>query len=547
MSYKFRDDYKGNREGYDQKFIDKHGPSYPHIFELNKNHHVDKRAPPGNKNQPGPSQPKQPRIFDEHSAHSNIDYLEQQYPELRHKPIQQHNINNNQNIDSGVSSVSDIGDVEMGGMDLPGTGAPQGDNTSNNSSYTQDNSGTKFTTRKNVYKKNFQIVSDCIVSTFATDNNTTPNRVYLTSELLEIPWQLPVMYMTPSEYSLLNNGARAIKAKCKIIFRGCTVKFETNSTSTQVATLNTVQTLRAAVGLNKTGWGGQFRYVSFDDEDSMLPKTVQQASYNAETGGRLFSITQELYGLGPRSGSPSAAIAPCYNTGNFWIGRHYWCESSNITTQNIGWPTARIECCKSYDAKTMINKEIINEEYDFVLAPLKTPYRAYHASLPAYPFDININGNLTGPRVVNVTGSATDFTNTINTESQATAVVPSTFTFSITTPLEKSQQFRKGLWGQLHPKIQPSINVGVQAVPQLSALNYATGVYSRMVQASAYYDAYFELEVIEDNPTHFNYLTSANVPFGEQLIESSVANFDVQNTNSSIATIEGLIPNKEVL
>ena len=30
------------------------------------------------------------------------------------------------------------------------------------------------------------------------------------------------------------------------------VKFETNASSTQVATLNTIQTLKAAVGLNQT-------------------------------------------------------------------------------------------------------------------------------------------------------------------------------------------------------------------------------------------------------------------------------------------------------
>lgn len=404
-------------------------------------------------------------------------------------------------------------------MDLPGTGKPSGDNGSPGSDeYYLPIKRTDFGRRTTTYSKTFQVVSNNFHSKLLLVGTSPDQSLFVTSELLEIPWHLPCMYMTPSEYALLQPGARATNLHCKVTFRGCTIKFETNSSSTQIATLNTVQTLRAGVGLNKTGWGNNFFYNSLNTNDSMIPTSVVPSNYT-NAYGRNSSITEELYGSGDRTIVPG-----CYNTGEFWIGRNYWCESSPYPTANgsIGWPTSRTQKCKTWDAKTMVDKVIVEESYKPKMAPLNDTLKHYRDTLRPYgtgatSWTVNTGGSLPDARttrVSSVTGVTGIQEGTVNPKDQ----LP---TYDIQTPIEKSQTTKCGPWGQIHPQIQPSINVGVQAVPQLGSINYLTGVYSNMVQASSYFDIELTMDVVEYNPTHYNYLDQGNVPAGDAVFQTS--------------------------
>ena len=97
-----------------------------------------------------------------------------------------------------VGASSDITDIID--MDLPGTGKPQGANGSpGTDEYHLPIKRTNFGSRQSTYSKTFQISSECFFS------HTLPIAagVLCSSELLEIPWHLPVMYMTPSEFGLI--------------------------------------------------------------------------------------------------------------------------------------------------------------------------------------------------------------------------------------------------------------------------------------------------------------------------------------------------------
>lgn len=439
-----------------------------------------------------------------------------------------------------VSSSSDITDSVP--MDLPGTGKPQGDNGSpGGDEYYLPIKRTHFDTRTNVYSKTFQIASECFASRIlgqqdiqpAPPVTAFPQGLFLTSELLEIPWHLPVMYMTPSEYSQLGPGAHVTSMSCKVTFRGCTVKFNTNASSTQVATLNTIQTLRAGVGLNKTGWGNNLFYTSFDPNDNMLPTGVNRSNYLAENG-RTYSIVEELYGSGNRNGVPGS-----YNTGIFWIGRNYWTETGklNVVNANIGWPTARVQKCDTWDAKTMVDKVIVDETYKPKIGPITSPLRYYRETLrPLDPgFNVPVGAGLSATRVTSVnqtTGRSTASENVVeptNVFNQFTNVVND----MLLLPVEKSQQAKVGPWGQITPEIQPSINVGVQAMPQLNSINYIGGIYTNMVQASAYFDVQMEMHVSEHNPTHYNYFKEPNVPAGDEMY--TIQDFTDQKIASTYA------------
>lgn len=424
-----------------------------------------------------------------------------------------------------VVSGSDT-DITM--SDLPGTGKPQGENGSPGvDEYYLPTKRTNFGSRTSTYSKTFSFVSECFVSTILNLNNV----LYCTSEMLEIPWHLPTMYMTPSEFELLQPGAHCKRVSIQIKFRGATVKFETNSSSTQVATLNTIQNLKTAVGLNKTGWGGQFYYSALNATDSMIPTAVVDSVYD-NSSGRLQTLTQELYGRSTRLGVPGG-----YNSGNFIIGRNYWCETSPVDTFQYGWNTARSQKINTYDGKTMVNKEIVNETYYPKMGCLKAPLRYYRNALPQIGtgLAVNVGGAMAEGRLATLS-SASGTTTVSETQQDMTTNGP---TYTDMTTIEKSQQLKQGPWGIGHPDIQPSINVGVQAIPQLGSLNYITGVYSNLVQASAYFDVFTEMEVVEHNPTHFNYANVANVPLGDEIYTFGTA----PDYNTSRATLGGLMTN----
>lgn len=519
--------------GKNQAYFDAYGPSNPDHFDLIATHHVNKRAPPGRGQASGNKRLSEiPREDDKKRFHK--------FDSQGNRPTLDQPTKTIQPDLATAQSTSDIGDVEMAAVDLPGTGKPQGDAGIATTEYSLHLGQTNFTDRVNIYKKNFQVVSECFASKFAdgtleTTGAADDTKVYLTSELLEIPWNILAMYMSPSEYAILDEGAHAIKAKCKVIFRGTTVKFETNATSTQIATLNTIQTLKAAVGLNHTGWGNQCGYVAFDSNDAMAPIQCAPGDYFS-ANGRTQNITGELYGSAARLKMADGAPVPCYNTGNFWIGRNYWCEFSNTGNANIGWPTARSQKMKQWDAKTMIDKCIVDEEYEFQLAPIKKPLTYIRETLPQYPVNIPTGQNLSQQRQVNVA-----ITSGPNIALTTTNISPRTqFSgFILEEDIEKCQWTRKGPWGEHKPKSQPSINVGVQAMPQLGKINYSTGLITGHVQASAYFDVYLELHVKEINPTHYNYQPAANVPVGEEVFQNSSGRAGESHVN---AYYGGLIP-----
>lgn len=482
----------------DPKWLESTYKSHPHLFETDQQPSTSKQAAQSN---------KRTAPADSSSGRTKLVKVNNTTPTRSNQAPQPSNT---------VSSSSDIpADVQM---DLPGTAKPSGDNGSpGTDSYYLPIKRTDFGRRKTTYAKTFQVVSNNFAAKLLGVGDAS-GTLFVTSELLEIPWHLPAMYMTPSEYKLLQPGARCDAVRCKVTFRGCTIKFETNATSTQIATLNTVQTLRAAVGLNKTGWGNNFFYDAIDANDSMIPTSLRKSTYTAD-GGRTFDITTELYGSSDRT-----AVPGCYNTGEFWIGRNYWCESSNRTLQTpgIGWPTARSQKCKTWDAKTMVNQLIIEEEYKPVMAPLNATLKHYRETLPNMgagdsSWTVNCGSSLPDARqtrVAKASGTTGIQELTLNPQD----ALP---TYDILTPIEKSQTTKCGPWGQLKPQIQPSINVGVQAVPQLGSINHITGVYSNYVQASSYFDVQMEMDVTEYNPTHYNYLEQGNVPAGDAVFSTT--------------------------
>lgn len=524
MSLVFKDKYK-EYNGYPEEWKRQTYKTHPHYFKeqeiapkggfdgpaakrLKFDYDSKRNHGEGTSKDTGESAAKKPRI-DVQPADSSQIGSDSSTPELSFPSTAHSSINPPYSeAQQTVSSSSDI--VDSVPMDLPGTGKPQGDNGSpGGDEYYLPIKRTNFGTRETSYSKTFQVVSECFASVVVAQNDTTPYPGrFLTSELLEIPWHLPAMYMSPSEYECLQPGSHVQSVRCKITFRGTTVKFDTNSTSTQIATLNTIQTLRAGVGLNKTGWGVQAFYTA---QSNMTPTQVAAPAYVAN-GSRIYDLTTELYGNGERT------VPGAYQTGNFWIGRNYWVEKGPFTVANpgIGWPMARTQKCKTWDAKTMVDKVIVDETYVPKMAPITPPLRYYREATPTLPqgFNVQTGGNLSAFRTASL-NQASGNTTVAENEENGSNIPPAAF--DLHTPIEKSQVCRSGPWGQIKPQIQPSINVGVQAMPQLGSIQYLIGTVEDYVKASAYYDVELTMKVVERAPTHYSHFDFPNCPAGDEI------------------------------
>ncbi|XP_046986903.1 uncharacterized protein LOC124562658 [Schistocerca americana] len=74
--------------------------------------------------------------------------------------------------------------------------------------------------------------------------------VCMVTPLAEIPVDRPFLYMTPSEFDLLPDGSRIVHSSVKVIARNPRIAFPTNSSDTELATLNQNKNMITSVGIN---------------------------------------------------------------------------------------------------------------------------------------------------------------------------------------------------------------------------------------------------------------------------------------------------------
>lgn len=86
--------------------------------------------------------------------------------------------------------------------------------------------------------------------------------------------------MSPGEYNVLGLNAKVKSVKISVVHRGNRIAFTTASSESQLATLNNVQNVAIAYGLNKTGFG-QDMVPSFEGTDNpMIPTKLAFDEYN---------------------------------------------------------------------------------------------------------------------------------------------------------------------------------------------------------------------------------------------------------------------------
>jgi hypothetical protein len=394
-----------------------------------------------------------------------------------------------------------------------------------------------FGKKTSIYKKSHKFMTFGFAQSGVQFGVTGQENIGLTSYLAEVPWHIPAFYLNKSEYDLLPPGSKVKSIHVDVVYRGSTIQFTTNTSTSNLATLNQINDIAVAHGLNRTGWGQNVKYTGFNTTQPMIPTSVAKPQYDAVTG-EYRGMLRDYYGSD--NDAPSLRFGddiPKHQVGRQTFLYNYWLTTARFGNQNVGferwrqfggWPCLA-EKIEQMDGKTVVNQVVASSSYEPKMGQLTPALKMQAHGLP-WPDgnggDLTVNGlgTMVTPRSATVTmgtglnPGASDPITTSTTESTSNLNnFNESNNFNLFTPIEKSQYSQSGFWGLGDAHIQPSLHIGVQPVPALSsaALLAENEQFNSWTDTRAYWEIVATMEVEEHSPTAYPYAKKANVPAGE--------------------------------
>lgn len=389
-------------------------------------------------------------------------------------------------IDESPVQVNEVSSTTDAAMSMPGSAAPQGDaGQAGMVMYQSPQPFTNFNNKTTTYRKVHRVMTFGLAHVNLDSTPTgTPVELqgWTTTPLASIPWNKPYFYMSPGEYAILGPNAHVQELKLNIVHRGNRVAFNTNASVTALATLNNVQNIMMAYGLNKSGTGVD-----------MVPTTVETAPMIPTTLTRDEKNQQYINSW---YGYPPTATDWKKETPDVLLGFknkivNYFNMVTSRTTNNFGAPNLA-KNLMIMDGKTTINQTIGSFSYKPQKAPLKRESEFRRFGLPSINDSIstiNIERNRHNQHTLSL-----DYNNPTATARFVEGDIlqqPLNTVINTNLPdgqgkfdaesyylkdIEKGNYMVNGLYtgtgdGTI---IQPSIHIGVQAIPALSGTAIAS-------------------------------------------------------------------------
>jgi len=132
------------------------------------------------------------------------------------------------------------------------------------------------------YKKVFKVFTYGIASIMFKSGN----QQFITTSLARIPWDRLHWYLTQSEYDLLPVDSAVTMCKCKVRMEAPRTAFESNASTSRLATIHQNKWLRVAHGLDQKGIGRSKFYTCNSTGEAMIPSGItdyQVAKYNDQS------------------------------------------------------------------------------------------------------------------------------------------------------------------------------------------------------------------------------------------------------------------------
>ncbi len=366
----------------------------------------------------------------------------------------------------------------------------------------------------------FGFASKIISQSIAGVTGSYPSHVqyFMTSSLAQIPVHIPALYMNQSEYNLLPTGAHVKSIKVTVVQRNPVLQFETNASSSQLATLNQNKNGVFCIGLNKTGYGVDRHYTAFDSTETMIPTAQGPPLYGPETTPSYQGLVSDLYGVANNDAN-FATITPKHQFGMYTTLKNYWCSTTTSLDRN-GWPNLQSKI-KEWDAANSVGMPICVYNYTPQMGQLKQPQKAIWTGLPFRTSSTFTDGTgQNAPEMITKTVNAAGIVTNLqysNTSKSAGIDTP-----TIYTPIEKSQNQSVGPGGIMNGHVQPSLHVGIMPAPALSSGSLTSDLSnSTFTDVRGYFDVTCEMIVGWREHTDRPFATAYNVAPGEEVYHAT--------------------------
>lgn len=365
--------------------------------------------------------------------------------------------------------------------------------------------------------------------------NLAQQCLFLTTPLMEVPWDRRFYYINPSEFNLLPPGSSFNKVRIKVIQRNVRVAFPTNQTSNNLATLNQNKNIIYARGLYKKCNSIPLKYTGFEATQPMIPTGVNWPLASAPDVD-YSNLALDMYGP-PDNQTDFTTVVPKHQVGIPQVYPYYanliMSDYNDTAGQNelMGW-----ECLQKHyqelDADASAGNCIFESEYHprvgLCKQPAKPIYRnfigkrangtvtekAIYIPRTSLTFEPHINEfKLDGKQNGEVT-AAREYHGT-----NVRAVTP----FTHTGYIEQSQAVYEGLFSHEQPQTQDSLHIGVQPTFALTTAALTSGnTNSSFTDTQAYFEIIAECEINTAYPTFRPHAPNVNVKEGNQWKETNL-------------------------
>lgn len=368
----------------------------------------------------------------------------------------------------------------------------------------------------------FGFASKVISQAIAVSGTAYPahTQYYMTSSLAQIPVHIPALYLNPSEYNLLPVGAHVKHVKVTVVQRNPVLQFETNASSTQLATLNQNKNAIYSIGLNMSGYGTDRHYSAFGTSgEPMIPTAQTPPLYDVSVTPAYQGLVSDLYGVA-NNDAQFVNITPKHQFGMFTTLKNYWCSTTTNLDLN-GWPNLQSKV-KEWDAANTVGAPICTYEYTPQMGLLKATQRSIWTGLPFRTTNNYFHGtNQVGPEQIqravnNANGQTTTLTYSTPVKTATLAAQ------TIYSQIESGQINMVGPSGNYTPKVQPSLHVGIMPAPALSSGSLTSDLSnSTFTDVRGYFDVTCEMVVGWREHTDRPFATSYNIAPGEEVYQTT--------------------------
>lgn len=392
------------------------------------------------------------------------------------------------------------------GTSLPGTGGNLGGMTEGGAAgpvaiFRPIGRHTEYFTQ--TFHKKWRFLTSANANVILTDLATTtptnhPERWALTTALANIPWEYSFFYMTPAEYNRMKQFPGAKAKHCSVVVKSWNtrVAFQTGDTQTSNATLNQNKFIQIGKGLRSVPYlACSDRQYNYEAIEPMKPTGFQSTNSTTHRD----RVKTAMYGYDNDQAASIALAPPSDATGAEIYLRDYLTVYAlkNDALLKPGFPQLK-NLIEEYDASACINQVVAAMDYSFDYAPLTPNWPSVPNSLitDAQATDLCAGNKIEGLTLKTVNpaqSSQTQFVPNINKRYiQGPNSNRSFFEEDqnyLKTPLEQS-----GIFSEINSRgytdsQQPSLHVGIRAVPKLTTIDAG-------IQATSFLDAqgYFEVE-----------------------------------------------------